>query len=139
MNNTSNTLEIRFDGAISDRQEFIKRIRCAVVPFTGESMSLDALLIEIAKNIFDHAHGLGSLVIVSKAGSFEFVIQDEGDAAFDYEHCSKNSTRAGNGVNYGIGLGIIKDIAETLGIELMIDTSKGFSYSGVYTPKQTAK
>lgn len=130
------SLEMRFDGTVTDRREFLRQIRLAVMALTGERMTLDALVIEIAKNIFDHAHGLGSLVINLVDGSFEFHIKDDGQENHDFEHCSAHSKLAGNGVNFGTGLRIILEIAESLGIDLQIDSSKGFSYSGIYVPRK---
>jgi anti-sigma regulatory factor (Ser/Thr protein kinase) len=127
-------LEMTFDGSDADRQHFLDCIREAVMLYTGELMKLDALLNEIAKNIFDHAGGRGYLQIDSvEEDSFYFLIRDEGTESFDFETCSTQGSRlAGNGINYGTGLSCIKDIAEGLNIDLIIDTTKGFSYSGVY-------
>lgn len=136
MSSQFKTLEMRFDGTTADRKKFLKRIRAAVMKLTGEIMTLDALINEIAKNIFDHAHGLGYLVIKRREGSFEFEIKDEGQEGHDFEHCSTHSRLAGNGVNFGIGLRTIRDLAQSLGIDLQINSSKGFSYSGVYIPRK---
>ncbi|MFA6602035.1 MAG: ATP-binding protein [Candidatus Paceibacterota bacterium] len=135
MNNETKTLEMRFDGTVTDRREFLERIRASVTGLTGEIMTLDALINEIAKNIFDHAHGMGSLVIELKNGAFEFEIKDNGEETHDFESCSNHSRLAGNGVNFGTGLRIIRDLAQSLGVDLQIDTSKGFSYSGTYVPQ----
>lgn len=130
------TLELRFRGGIRDRQTFLLRIRDAVTKFTGEQLFLDALINEIAKNIFDHARGRGSLAIRARGDSFKFVIKDDGDGAHDFEHCLKHSALAGNGINYGKGLRAILDMAESLRIELRVETSKGFSYSGTCRRKR---
>ena len=135
MSNIVNTLEMRFDGTTTDRKEFLRRIRTAVIELTGERMTLDALINEIAKNIFDHAHGLGSLIIKNQNGAFEFEIKDDGESAYDFETCSTCSRLVGNGVNFGIGLKTICELARDLDIDLCINTSKGFSYSGVYVPQ----
>jgi len=130
------TLEMRFDGTVTDRREFLKQIRSAVMGLTGEMMTLDALINEIAKNIFDHAHGLGSLVIKPVDGSFEFQIKDDGQKDHDFEHCSAHPRLAGSGVNFGVGLRTIRELAQSLGVDLQIDPSKGFSYSGIYIPRK---
>lgn len=132
------TLKMRFDGTMTNRAEFLKRIRIAVMGLTGESMTLDALIIEIAKNIFDHAHGLGSLVITSNNGTFEFEIKDDGGGVHNYESCSNRSTLMGNGVNFGIGLEIIPQLAQSLGINLCVNASNGLSYSGIYVARKCA-
>lgn len=126
-------LEMTFNGSDTDRQHFLHHIREAVMSYTGEYMTLDALLNEIAKNIFDHAKSEGYLRITKQGDDFHFLIKDEGTETFDFGTCSTQGSRlAGNGINCGIGLGCIKDLAEGLKIDLIIDTTKGFSYSGVY-------
>ena len=123
-----------FRGDEPNRTLFLKKIRDAVIGLTGETMTLDALINEIAKNIWDHAHGIGSLSIVSKEDvSFEFEIKDGGTEAFFFQACINNSRLAGRSkVNKGTGLEMILDYAEVLEIRLKIDTHAGFAYSGVY-------
>jgi len=125
-------LRINFDGVIRDRGVFLSCIRSAVTKVTGERMTLDALINEIAKNIFDHAEGKGFLVISKEGDLFKFVIGDCGKKSYNFNKCINHSTLVGNGVNHGIGLGMIQDYAEDLGIKLDVDTSKGFCYSGFY-------
>jgi hypothetical protein len=132
MNNRCEVLRMNFDGGLRDRQVFLNQIRSAVMKVTGEKMTLDALINEIAKNIFDHADGKGSLVICREDDLFDFVIKDCGKKSYNFEKSKNHSTLVGNGINCGIGLGMIQDYAEDLGIKLNIDTSEGFSYSGVY-------
>lgn len=103
---------------------------------TGEMMTLDALIHEIAKNIYDHAGGTGELTIEEiEPDVFSFSIRDCGTITYEFEKCIGRSTKAGNGVNCGVGLRIIRDHAAFLDIDLKIDTSKGFSYSGTYKKK----
>lgn len=134
-------LELIFNIAepVSDakRQAALTRVRDDVFKFTGRRMALDALCAEILKNIIDHANGRGSLVIVFTNGAFEFTMRDESTESFNLETCRKGSRFAGdptNTTNHGAGLGIIDDIAATYHIQLVIDTSRGFCYSGVYRP-----
>lgn len=137
MENTDTVLKLQFDGTITDRSQFLHEIRDLVTKFTKEIMTLDAVINEIVKNIFDHADGRGSLVIRRLKGGFlEFHIQDEGKETHDFEYCRTHSRLAGKtGHNYGIGLDMITDLAGGLGIHLKVDTCRGFSYSGVYTPR----
>ena len=130
-------LHITFDDTIDDRDNFLQSIRNPVMGFTKEKMRLDALIKEIAKNIYDHANGRGSLAIAKKANVFEFYIKDEGTESFDIESCKKDRQPTKNGINFGIGLGLIKDLAEALDIDLIVDTSKGFCYKGTYTSKKS--
>lgn len=134
MDGHTNVLTMRFDGTVQDRQKFLKRIRLVIIDLVGSVSALDILINEIAKNIFDHAHGLGSLVIEILDDSYEFEIMDDGVMPYDFEHCKKNSTAVGNGTNCGFGLGIITTIPRDGEIDLRIDTSRGFRYSGTFTP-----
>lgn len=136
MENGSRKLIMIFDGQEKDRRSFLNKIRAEVINFTRESMTLDVLVIEIAKNIFDHADGLGMLAIEETHGSFVFKIHDNGEQEFDFNFCWNNSRLSGNGTNFGAGLRVIVSVAKDLGIDLGIDTRKGFSYSGTYTPKK---
>ncbi len=136
MEYSSEKLELFFDGEDLNRQNFLSHVGAAVRIFIGETMTLDALVNEIVKNIFDHAGGKGFLLITKDQGgrNFEFIIRDEGQGSYDFEKCLTGPSRlAGNKINCGLGLGIIRDLAESLNIDLSIDTSKGFSYSGKYT------
>ncbi len=134
MDGHTNVLTMRFDGTMQDRQEFLKRIQRVVINLVGSVSALDILIKEIAKNIFDHAHGLGSLVIEILDDSYEFEIRDDGEKQYDFEYCKKNSTAVGNGINCGFGLGVITTIPRDGEIDLRIDTSRGFRYSGTFTP-----
>lgn len=134
MDGQTNVLTMRFDGTVQNRREFLRRIRVIIIDLVGSTSVFDALINEIAKNIYDHAHGLGSLVIEILDGSFNFEVMDDGKISHNYEYCRNNSTLKGNLTNCGIGLGIIKDLAESEEIDLRIDTSRGFLYSGTFTP-----
>lgn len=132
MDDRVEVLNMRFDGSESNRAKFLKGIRTAVIELTKEVMTLDFILYEIAKNIFDHAGGVGSLIIWRTGHTLEFVIKDGGCSTYDFATCIGNSRLCGNGVNFGLGLSMIVDGAKGLGINLHIDTSNGFSYQGVY-------
>jgi anti-sigma regulatory factor (Ser/Thr protein kinase) len=130
------SLVMVFDGSAKNRELFLNTIRVAVSDYTGEMMTLDYLMRELAKNIFDHAEGKGKMVIMRRGGSFEFEIKDEGTEAFDYEYCMQHSRLSGNGKNYGIGLRLTREFAKHFSIDMHVDTSKGFRYWGVYTPRR---
>lgn len=132
---TPQVLEMTFYGTPKSRILFLRRIRDRVTKLTGEVMTLDALIIEVAKNIFDHARGCGALRIQAHGTSFVFEIHDNGTEAYDFEFCRANPSDLQNDINCGIGLGMILDLAQSLSIDLKIDTSKGFAYSGTYTKK----
>ena len=138
MNADTKLVTMKFCGTTVKRNIFLKEIRAAVTKITGEKMTLDALIHEIAKNIYDHARGEGSMTIIQKDNLFEFEIKDDGQESYDFDLCKNNSASVSNGINYGIGLNMIFNLASALKIELKIDTSKGFYYSGVYTPLNMA-
>ena len=73
------------------------------------------LVNEIAKNAIDHAGGKGFVDLRKEGGRLHVEVRDFGPG-FDYEAVGGDgkSTLAGNGTNYGIGLGLIDDMAETL-------------------------
>jgi anti-sigma regulatory factor (Ser/Thr protein kinase) len=110
-------------------------VRKKVMDSTGEQMTLDLLIHEMVKNIYDHADGKGGLRIFQENGAYQFEVWDAGQEAHVFAERQEKSTKSGNGVNYGAGLSIIIDGARALNIQLTIQTEKGFSYSGVYTPQ----
>ncbi len=136
MNLPYHTLRIIFAGNHVPRRVFISIIRNEVAELIGQTMRLDMLLIEIAKNIFDHANGKGILMLRKQPdGTFAFEIRDHGTESYDFNLCRARPARHANGLNYGLGLGLITDLADSLGIKLSVDTSAGFAYSGIYDPK----
>ncbi|MBP6858096.1 MAG: ATP-binding protein [Candidatus Pacebacteria bacterium] len=132
MNKLESFLIIKFDNNIKDRDEFLQKVRMPVINFTKETMRLDALIHEILKNIYDHAEGKGSLYISKAGNEFEFYISDEGTELFDIKSCIQNWQPKNKDVNFGIGLNLINQLADSLNIKLIIETSKGFSYRGIY-------
>lgn len=130
--NEPRVLNLEFNGEEKDRAGFLWQIREKVIELTGETMTLDALINEMAKNIFDHVEGKGFIVIVSKGNSFKFVVKDYGRNSYNFEECLRTSKLAGNGVNHGHGLRIITDLAKDLDINLYVNTSGGFLYAGIY-------
>lgn len=128
-----NVLHIDFTGNGVDRRDFLVKARDQVMEFTGQKMLLDRLLNEIAKNIYDHADGRGSLTIIEwEPEIFEFEVHDFGEERYDLDHCKNHSRLAGNGKNHGAGIGIILQLAKVLKIDLRISTVRGFRYHGVY-------
>ena len=134
--NEPNLLKIEFTGRTSDRTAFLCQTRMTVMDFIGERMTLEALIHEMVKNIYDHADGRGILEIHREGELFRFQVKDHGVKAHDFEICFYNSSKSGNGINHGMGLGIIMHLAHDLGMELSVDTSQGFHYSGTYRRKR---
>jgi len=134
-----NQLVMYFRRKVGDRDAFLNNVRAHVIMMTEEmiteeSDTFDTLIVEMAKNIFDHAHSQGHLIIRRNGSVLEFEIKDDGTEAHDFESCAIYSVSAGNGINYGAGLETIRDIAFVLRINLEIDTSRGFCYRGSYIP-----
>lgn len=121
MSTRSKHLVLDFDGSEQNRDVFLKQIRTKIMCFTAERMRLDALIHEIAKNVFDHAGGKGKLVITQENDFFHFTIYDYGPEA-----------RPRTEVNFGIGKSIIEDLAKAFDIELHVETTAGIRYSGTY-------
>lgn len=130
-------LQLNFNGRSIPRDEFIRKMRLAVSQFVDEHPNnpLAMLVTEIAKNIYDHADGIGSLKLFWKRkGACQFEVSDHLATAFDFDQCMAHSVLAGtNDVNFGLGLGIIKTISSMQNFEdFTIDTSAGFKYQGTY-------
>ncbi len=88
---------------------------------------------EILKNIHDHSNGDGSLMLKRSPDFLEFEIEDCSTGNYDLETLSTTGlTTKTNGINRGLGLGMIKDMSEGLNINLNIDSSSGFKYKGRY-------
>ncbi len=137
MSTDEKSIAMEFCGIAVKRNIFLKETHIAISKLMGHEIMFIHLIHEIAKNIYDHAKGKGSLIITQKDNSFEFEIKDNGQESYDFNLCKNNSRLIGNEINFGIGLFLITEIAKSLKIDLKIDTSKGFRYSGIYTPKKS--
>ncbi len=129
-------LHIEFKGNGTPRNQFVREILVELLAYFGDSNNaLIQLVLEIIKNNWDHAEGKGSLAVTERSpGTFEFRVTDGGTAPVDLEIACRGSTKAGNGTNYGIGMGMIKDLgAMTCFTDFKIDTTAGFTYSGIFT------
>ena len=125
-------IELLFTGRALDRATFLRQARQAVTFVTGEVMTLDVLTSEAVKNIYDHAGGVGSLRLARFDDVVAFDISDAMPEAYDFELLRGTSTKRGNGVNAGTGLAMIEEVARTFAMDLRIDTTHGFRYTGVY-------
>jgi len=132
-----NELLIEFEGCTKDRDEFLSQIHQPIDEFVTDGIHVNAMLMffrEMVKNIYDHALGMGKMSLVREMSGIRFRIEDFGNKSYDFNILKVGrSSKAGNGINYGIGLGLIESMAESLQIvDFKIDCSKGFIYSGVY-------
>lgn len=133
------TLTYIFDKReISDRTAFRREFLKAVIAKTGHLPGWNGfaqMLLEIAKNIFDHAGGDGICQITVVDTVVAFYIADFGKGSYDLKDVArKGSSKAGNGINYGVGIcqGGIREMARSLNIDLILRTDRGFRYAGVW-------
>jgi len=131
------TKRLVFKGNEISRNAFLDNFIAENVNFFGVDInhSFLLLLVEIAKNIYDHANGKGELVFLMDGDEVDFVIRDYGTKKYWLFWVKLfGSTKSGNGINFGKGLsgGMIERCAKDLGIDLKIDTTSGFCYSGKY-------
>ena len=86
------------------------------------------MLLELAKNTFDHSGGSGHLDLSLPSGTQPLVARyvDTGEA-FDWSACCARgiSSKAGNGINFGLGLGIISNGATAAGLQLSVSRIEG--------------
>lgn len=96
-----------------------------------DANGLVMFFLAMVENISDHAGGIGSVMIKHTSNGFEFDIQDGGTESHDFDLLIGNSTKAGNGINFGNGLRFLMENAQLFGITLNVDTTRGFHYTGV--------
>ena len=131
-------LLLTFDDAKTPRAQFLHDVVSAIMDFTDNDNGLAMLLLEMTKNVYDHAGGKGGLRLSwSPDGACEFSLWDEGTTSFNFDRCVGNSTKVGNGINRGVGLTIIPDAAAALDFKLDVDTRKGFHYAGRRGPRSS--
>jgi anti-sigma regulatory factor (Ser/Thr protein kinase) len=136
MNNFS--LDLTFDVHEMERDNFksdITQILRALLVRINSANGLAMLMIEIIKNIYDHADGKGYIRLVRRENYLDFEIRDFSGKSYNLDKLSVAgaSKKAGNGINFGVGLRMIPQMAEDLNIQLQITTCDGFQYKGTYT------
>ncbi len=103
--------------------------------FANEFAGLMYPILEMVKNIHDHADGKGTLIL-HRISPLEimFDISDEGTESYNYDTYLKGPSRLqGNGINKGVGLRSISSFLATQHFkEVLIETSHGFHYKGTY-------
>ena len=111
----------------SDRQMQINNFSQAVKaiirqdqPRSFNHEQIIVMLLELAKNTFDHSNGIGHLEI-RWDDPLQISYGDTG-AAFDVDVCSRFgvSQKIGNGINFGMGLPLIMSGAKGAGFKLYI-------------------
>ena len=133
--------EIVFEGNDISREEFEGNFLNFFDDFLGsletnpQHIQFYTLLWEMIKNIYDHAEGKGKVILSMQNLQVDFLVKDFGTANFDLNKIKVHgSTKLGNGINSGLGLcmGLIEDSAKGIDIDLKINTSRGFCYTGIY-------
>lgn len=133
-----NEVLIEFQGTQdTTRADFLRRLHEPLITLAGNRIMANTMIMffkEIVKNIYDHAGGEGRVSLVETEQGIRFEVTDSGTASYDIDVLvSQGSSKAGNGINYGLGLELIQDMAVDLKIiEFEIKCSKGFAYSGIY-------
>jgi len=133
-----NTFRIVFEGNTIDRDTFLSdKFLYPLVAFLETNIHSTAsrhfamFAKEIVKNIYDHADGFGEATFEKKDDFLKFEIKDYGAKSYDLEALKTGGTTKDTKYNKGIGLKMmIPAMAESLGIDLKIDSSHGFTYTG---------
>ena len=119
-----------------ERSVFLtKMCHLLVESITLKHSELITIIVEILKNVHDHASGQAEVFIKRTNSYIEFKIKDEvKNFDVDIKKFSQQgfSTKSGNKVNYGAGLGLILHPEIKKRFNLKLDTSHGFKYSGKY-------
>ena len=104
---------------------------CNVLREVEGVTALMILFVEIVRNIYEHAEGQGEAEIRFDKSQPEFIIFDYGKECFDIKTViARGSTKSDGCRGNGLCGGLIQVAAIKLGIELTIDTSRGFCYIG---------
>jgi len=88
------------------------------------------ILIELAKNTYDHSNGIGILTIqLPKLSELLCISYQDTGGEFDVKSSSKFgvSKKIGNGVNYGMGLPLIVVGATGAGLHLSIQRTNNYT------------
>jgi anti-sigma regulatory factor (Ser/Thr protein kinase) len=90
-------------------------------PRTFNQEQLTLMLMELVKNTFDHSTGTGILDMQLPGVDRPLVVtyKDTGEA-FDWKTETGVSSKAGNGVNMGLGLSFVRQSASDGGFEVMV-------------------
>ena len=100
------------------------------VPFPENAYTM--FFLEAWKNIFDHAGNLGYIKIIWKENIFSFVMLDYGVKQLPLSklYISENSTKAGNDVNFGVGMKMIREMGNSMFDNFLTTATFGIKYSG---------
>jgi hypothetical protein len=135
--------ELRFDFSGTDipRDNYLEDIKNRLFPFVNNKIHywnvFSMMIIEMLKNIYDHAGGNGYALFIKSNETISFQIKSFSSEEFDYLLWSEpGKSSKDTKYNRGIGLSIIEGTAEQLEIDLKIEQSEGLLYKGVWVYKR---
>jgi anti-sigma regulatory factor (Ser/Thr protein kinase) len=109
------------DKALGDVRRTIKDAVRQNRPRTFNQEQLALMLMELVKNTFDHSSGIGIMDMQLPGGDRPLLVtyKDTG-AAFDWKTEAGVSSKAGNGINFGLGLSFVRQGASDGGFEVKV-------------------
>ena len=131
----SKKINIIFEGNNIDRVLFLEHFRDKVLRFFGMEDGVRVYMFskEMIKNIFDHAGGRGESTFEKSENFVLFEVKDYGEGKYDFQELkSRGTSKPESGNNFGVGLTSVESMNEMSGVEIKINTEKGFSYSGKF-------
>lgn len=116
--------------AINDFSQKVKNVICQDSPRSFNHEQMIVMLLELAKNTFDHSNGIGILGMQLPSTNRPVLItyKDTG-CPFNWEANSilGVSSKVGNGINFGTGLALVQQGAIGAGFELSIERIEKFT------------
>ena len=131
---------LEFTGIKKQRDDFLEDFHeeffknsCIEEMDRNKKMQLFYLLREIIKNIYDHAEGMGSVLLKQiDTGRILFKVCSPGNS-YDFQKLKKEpSSKQGNKINFGRGLFLIESMLQDFTENYSVDTSAGFCYQGEF-------
>lgn len=116
---------------IQDRDEAKSRVARTIMENVRHRFpnGIAMMVIEMVKNIYDHAGGRGYCFIEQTDEKIFIELKDFGKDCHDFALLRDSpSSKRGNKINMGIGLRMIEKFAARLNANLEVDTSSGFHY-----------
>jgi anti-sigma regulatory factor (Ser/Thr protein kinase) len=109
------------DKALGDVRRAIKDAIRQNRPRSFNQEQLALMLMELAKNTFDHSAGVGLLDMQLPVADKPLLVtyKDTG-AAFDWKTEAGVSSKAGNGINFGLGLSFVRQGASDGGFAVTV-------------------
>lgn len=134
-------LEFTFTGRDIPRSKLLKQFLSSVFPIVGEEhKAFLAMILEMVKNIYDHADGWGYAKFHKLPdGEIHFEVNNlKGDNSAKSGRDKTQTEHIKNTKNFGVGIAAIKAIAKSLHILLISHKADKFEYQGIYRPSSDA-